>query len=148
MDKVEDGLLVTDKQLRGQLACWVCRQHPFHSVEGVDEVGALIDAAAENEGWSGDSELRMKRFTDCREVEAWLRNAIWDHPQMAKWNTPRKDNGSDIAFVTRYSKPNPDYDFIDLSALVRNVALEAWRESEREHVFDLPVLARKAGDQS
>src|SRR3990167_3930830 len=95
-------MLISDKQIRGHLAMAVCRQHPYRSVAGVDEVGALIDAKAKEEGWVGDDEMRMRVFNDWREVAQWLRAVIWDHPQMLAWNTPKTQHGAEIVFVSRY----------------------------------------------
>lgn len=129
-------MLITDKSLRGYLAMWVCRQHPYRSVAGVDEVGALIDAKAVAENWTGNDELRMRLFADWREVEHWLRAAIGDHPQLTAWNTPKSERKAEFVFVSRYNSIEPEHDFIDISALLRNVALGVWREAERDAAFD------------
>ncbi len=125
-------MYITDKQLRGHLAMAVCRQHPYRSVAGVDEVGALIDARAKAEDWLGTDELRMKDFADWLEVEKWLVSVMWDHPQLTAWNTPKSQHGAQVVFSSRYGGPRPEDDFIDIHALVRNVALSAWREGEWE----------------
>ena len=122
--------LITDKDLRGHLARWVCQQHPYRSVDGVDQVGAEIDAMAKTDGWEGNDELRLHEFDSWRDVEEWLRKAIWDHPQMKRWNTPKNGGDFQVQFVSRFSHP-PEQDFIDLDALVRNVSRDAFKEAER-----------------
>lgn len=139
-------LYITDKQLRGHLAMWVCRQHPYRSVSGVDDVGALIDARAKADEWLGNDELRMKQFASWREVEGWLHSTICDHPQIQVWNTPKSGHTQEFVFSSRYGGPRPEDDFVDPHALVRNVALEAWRESERDHEFDKRADAKFAAE--
>lgn len=51
-----------------------------------------------------------------------------------KWNEPKDGSKTEIVFVSRYSnKPNPDSDFIDLDALLRNVCIEIRNE---RRIFD------------
>jgi hypothetical protein len=137
--RAQENLFITDNQLCGHLAMWVCRQHPYHSVAGVDDVGALIRAFAKMEGWIGGDDLRMRRFADWRAVEKWLFIATAEHPQLLAWNTPRSGEKGEFQFVSRYGGPPPHESFIDIHALFRNVAREAWNESAREDEFDCRV---------
>lgn len=133
-------MILSESQLRGQLAMWVARQSPYRSVSGVDDVGALITAATRSDEWFGPDDCRMRRFDSWRDLEQWLRAAIGDHPQLAVWNTRR--NGRDgNQFVSRYDIPSPDDDFIDIDALFRNVALHSWRESEAEEAISAKIDA-------
>ena len=63
--------LVTDNSLCGALAMWVCRQHPYHSVSGVDDVTAVIRERAKADGWDGNDELRLSEFDTFRDLEKW-----------------------------------------------------------------------------
>lgn len=128
--------LVTDNSLCGALAMWVCRQHPYHSVSGVDDVTAVIRERAKADGWDGNDELRLSEFDTFRDLEKWLQASIGQHPQMAIWNTPKTGDVGPFKFVSRYSAHNPETDFIDIDALLRNTALEAWREAKSDHEFE------------
>ena len=124
-------MLMSEGQLRGHLAMWVARQHPFRTVAGVDDVGDLITAATEGDDWIGPDDCRMRHFGDWRELEQWLRGIVGEHPQLTIWNTPRC-GGAETVFVSRHESPPAERDFIDIDALFRNIALHAWRESEAE----------------
>ena len=43
-------------------------------------------------------------------------------PEFNLWNERKNGNKAPYSFVSRYSQPHPDNDFIDLDALTRNVA--------------------------
>jgi len=49
-------------------------------------------------------------------------------PQIEKLNHPKIDTGNDFLFVDRYSNTVPDYDFIDLGALARNIVYMLMRD--------------------
>lgn len=135
---MESGLIFSEGQLRGHLAMWVARQSPYRSVDGVDDVGTLITTSTKANDWFGPDDCRMRRFTDWRDLERWLRSAIGEHPQLTAWNTRR--NGRDgNQFISRYDTPSPDDDFIDIDALFRNVAIHAWRESEAESAMNSKI---------
>lgn len=125
-------MIFSEPQMRGQLAMWVARQHPFHSVEGVDAVGSLISADCRGEDWFGPDDCRMRRFASWRSVEGWLRSVIGGSEWLTQWNTPRSGHSTPVVFVSRSSGPERADDFIDIDALIRNIALHAWRESEAE----------------
>jgi hypothetical protein len=136
-------MIISEGQLRGQLAMWVARQSPYRSVAGVDEVGALITLATKAADWFGPDNCRMRRFAGWHELEAWCRAAIGDHPQLEAWNTPRNGAAGPV-FTSRYDSPSPDDDFIDIDALFRNVALHSWRESEAEAAANVRIDAELA----
>ena len=50
-------------------------------------------------------------------------------PEIEKLNHPKIDRGQKFNFCSRDSKPMPDYDFIDLGALARNIFYTMLRES-------------------
>ncbi len=131
--------LFTATQIRAQMASWVCRQHPFHSVAGVDEVNALITADSHSDEWFGPSDCRMRRFEDWRAVEKWLRSVVDGHPQLQLWNEPKSGHANTLVFSSRYGGPRPEDDFIDIDALLRNVALYSWRESEADAEQDTRI---------
>lgn len=136
-------MIISENQLRGQLAMWVARQSPYRSVAGVDEVGALITMATKADDWTGPDDCRMRKFASWRAVEGWLLSVIGEHPQLAKWNTPRAGTHEQV-FVSRHHTPHPDADFIDIDALIRNIALHSWRESEADDASNKRIDAEIA----
>ncbi len=136
-------MIISESQLRGQLAMWVVRQSPYKSAAGVDEVGELITMATKADNWIGPDDFRMRDFSSWRELEMWLRTILGEHPQLAKWSTPRAGT-HDHVFVSRHHTPHPDADFIDIDALIRNIALHSWRESEAEDASNKRIDAEIA----
>lgn len=123
------GKIITINEICGALAMWVCRQHPFHSVEGVDSACSKLREAAEAYGFHPDI-LPMRQFTDCWEVEEFLWKVLNDSPETIAWNSRKNGNDSPIGFVSSYDRVAPENDFIDISALFRNVAQQAWKDVE------------------
>jgi hypothetical protein len=60
--------------------------------------------------------------TSYQRLVADVRMCINMCPLILAWNIPLK-GGSSMAFVSRYTRPDPDYDFVDLDALANNVAM-------------------------
>jgi len=138
------GLLITSRSVQGKLAEWVCRQHPYRSVAGVDAVNVALDRHFDEEWTEGCASLPMRRFETWAALQTWLHEKLDGHPQMTAWNTPKIDTGAEIMFSSRYDTPKQEYDFIDLDALLRNVALETWREAERDDAFSKKFDAQMA----
>ena len=58
--------------------------------------------------------INEKVFENIQEIE------IFNHPKI--------DTGATIMFSSRYDQPKPDYDFVDLGALARNIFYMILRE--------------------
>lgn len=120
--------LITDNQLIGWFAHWAVRQHPYHRPDGLFDLVDCISAAAQ--AWpDGVKSLPMWRVSGWLEIEAWLREALKDHPILTAWNTPRSGHTRNVA-TSRYWTVKPEDDFIDIDALLRNVALSTWRRAD------------------
>jgi hypothetical protein len=125
------GPLITHKEVIGQMALWAVRQHPYGRPDGLFEITDAIRKAAE--AWpDGVPSLRMWRVGGWHEIEDWLRGALAEHPVLTAWNKPRSGHTVAVMFTSRYDRPKPENDFIDIDALLRNVALGVWREAKRE----------------
>lgn len=122
--------LITHQEVIGWMAHWAVRQHPYGRPDGLFDV---TDALAEaSESWpDGVPSLRMWRVSGWIEIERWMRAALKDHAVLAAWNAPRSGHTQQIVASSRYWGPKPDDDFIDIDALLRNVALSTWRTVER-----------------
>jgi hypothetical protein len=98
----------------GELANWAARQSPYLVPDGLE------DALREfNFAFVSDSEEYFE--TNCKELNKRIRDAFDDCPKILGWNNPKRGN-SDYVFSSRYGSPQPDYDFIGLDALARNIA--------------------------
>lgn len=129
-------LLITLHCVQGHMAMWVCRQSPYQSLGGVEVINAVLHEKAATEWTEGVPSLLMRRFESWRDLENWLHSALDGHEQMTAWNTPKIDTGAPFMFTSRYDTPTPEYDFIDLDALLRNVARTSWAEMQKDDDFD------------
>jgi hypothetical protein len=56
-------------------------------------------------------------------IKEYLKTLLYQIPEFMLWNERKNGNKSKFQFVTRYSKNiDPDNDFIDIDALICNVA--------------------------
>lgn len=118
--------LITLPEVVGQIAMFAVRQHPYGRPHGLFE---LCDAVSEaSKGWP-DASLRMWRIDGWPQLERWLRPIFEAHWAPTEWNKPRSGHDRKILFISRYEPPKPEHDFIDIDALLRNVAIGVWRES-------------------
>lgn len=123
--------LITHKDVIGQFAMWALRQHPYGRPDGLFDVTDAIEAAAK--AWpDGIDSLKMWEVGSWQEIEDWLRQGLRDHPVLTAWNTPRSGHTQQIVSSSRFWAPKPEHDFIDIDALLRNVAMGVWREAGRE----------------
>lgn len=127
-DTATKRVLITHKEVVGHMAHWALRQHPYGRPDGLFDVTDALTAAAQE--WpEGVQTLRMMWVDGCRPIEAWLRSALRDHPALTQWNTPKSGHTGNV-FVSRHSGPRAEDDFIDIDALLRNVAMSVWKEAE------------------
>ena len=114
--------LVDENLLLGHIAMWAVRQSPYICPDNLREVLlAIKDDRIDAMFHDGAECLRMRKFTFVG-LEAWLGHLI-EIAYKAGWNTPKKDTGR----IGSCSE-GPDFDFIDLDALVRNIATSVINE--------------------
>lgn len=130
----EDDLaprLITHNEVIGEIAKWAVVQHPYARPHGLFE---LCEAVAEaSKAWpDGVPSLRMWRIDRWLELEHWLRPIFAAHWAPKEWNKPRSGHTQQIVASSRYWGPKPADDFIDIDALLRNVAMGVWRAAKDE----------------
>jgi hypothetical protein len=112
--------VVDEKMLLGHIAMWAIRQSPY--LCPINLGGALsllkscIDVDPFNLWTKGVPSLKMAHFT-FYELEKYLSLEIKSNGYCADWNKPKISTGK-----VGNCNDNPDYDFIDLDALCRNIA--------------------------
>jgi len=122
---------VTISMIEGYIAMWSVRQSPYHQPDyllGVikqfrDSVRPLFDA----------NEMLQISRTDLRVL---LNSHLLTQRQVQLWNERKNGNQNPIGFVSRYDRPDPDNDFIDLHALSRNIEMGVFRECEHDAISD------------
>ncbi len=108
----------------GAFAYWAVAQSPYDS----PDITPALQAFSAYVG-NRIKENVPEQFT-YTELQEFINEKVFESiPEIEKLNHPKIDVGQTINFCDRYSKPKPDYDFIDLGALARNIFFMLMRES-------------------
>lgn len=122
-------ILLSEGQLLGAIAKWGIRQSPYHKPDNLEVV---LDKVHQNTGeFFEKADLGFIGFTDENSVREFVHEALKEIPEWLAWNDRKNGNDAPMKFTSRYdTKGNPDDDFIDLDAMIQNIALEVVLESE------------------
>jgi hypothetical protein len=120
--------LITINDLCGNLAKWVVQQHPYGTATLVDSANEKLRESAKEWGWDDVGGLLMRKYT-YKELEGFLHHVLYKSKEAKVWNTPKSRHSNGYVFSSRYDGPKAEDDFIDVDALLRNVALHTIRES-------------------
>jgi len=124
--------LTSAKTVAGHFAMWAVRQNPYpHCPAHLDLlVGRLLYQLQKHAKKQARGNGLMKVAgifrTDRRSLETLVMEKLGSVREFQRWNERKNGNQDPFNFVSRYDDPtkrDPDNDFIDLDALVRNVAL-------------------------
>lgn len=120
-------LMLHRNYLIGEIANFATRQSPYlypdNLLSALDQIDQkLTEIFAQNEWLEFESYKGLYRF---------LMDNISELPEVLKWNQRKNGNLSPVGFSSMYDKPDPDNDFIDLSALFMNVARTLDKEMAR-----------------
>jgi len=132
--KKEKQFLVSKRYILSEVAKWAIAQSPYHRPDNLEVV---LDKLNEGFGkWSNDT-MGYEEFTYKRLMDFLGRN-LKAIPEFLLWNERKNGNQSEYKFTDRYSKDdNPDDDFIDLDALIRNVANSIIREGYEKSIPEI-----------
>lgn len=118
-------ILVGRKQLMGSLAMWAVRQSPYPCPDNLHIVLQKLGTM-----WQQGVNDEYVTIPNMPSLQNWLMVRLERMPEFLAWNERKNGDQSQFAFTSRHDgKKDPDADFIDLDALVRNVAMEVWLES-------------------
>jgi predicted oxidoreductase len=107
----------------GHFAMWAVRQSPYLLPDNLDKGIEEFDKYLIYTINTCNEYLIEATYTELKDN---IKRAITKSDIISSWNVAKK--GSGPVFVSRYSKPKSDYDFIDLDALARNIAQSVWLE--------------------
>jgi hypothetical protein len=126
--------LILKKYILSEVAKWAVAQSPYHRPDNLEIV---LDKLNEGLGkWSNDN-MGYEKFTYKRLMD-FLSRELKRIPEFLLWNERKNGNQSQYKFIDRYSKDdNPDDDFIDLDALIRNVANSIIREGTEVSIQEI-----------
>lgn len=118
--KKEKQFLVSKRNILSEVARWATAQSPYHRPDNLEVVLDTLSDTLENFG-NGKAGYEDFSYEDLKQFLGDILKAI---PEFNLWNERKNGNKSEYKFVSRYSneESNPDDDFIDLDALIRNVA--------------------------
>ncbi len=124
--KLRSDLVWKDKKKRcvsiytvlGNLAMWAVRQSPYGYPENLDKGLKEFE-----KNYTPPEYQKM----DINQLEFFITQAINKSKTIKSWNNPKKGKHT-MVFTSRYNTIKPDYDFIDLSALARNIKHSVWLE--------------------
>ncbi len=110
---------VSINDILGSFAKWAIKQSPYVAPDNLElAVKSLsVHLSGQQHQWDNDQFIEMK----CSELMMILEGFCEQSDILKGWNTSKLGK-SDYVFVDRYSQPDPDYDFIDLGALIRNIS--------------------------
>jgi len=128
----------TKSTIVGAFAMWACRQSPHGVPDGLENVCKYLNASLKSVvKWD------INEMAECSlcDINKWLYEIVYnqDIKEFDNWNVSKKSKESlikGVIFVDRYSTPNPDYDFIDLDALLHNVCITIRDERRKDKAFD------------
>ena len=106
----------------GAFACWVVKQSPY----AAPDISSPLSAFCGYLGFIFPDNL-PKKFTYDELAKIIHEDTFGAIPGIMALNKPKVSTGN--GYNNRHSEPHPDYDFIDLSALARNIFFMMLRES-------------------
>lgn len=132
--------LTTAKTVAGHLAMWAVRQSPYAYPDRLDKVVArLLRQLSEHAKRAPRANSLMKGTgmfrTDRRSLEKLVMGALRPMREFQRWNERKSGSREPFNSFSRFDDPtsrDPDNEFIDLDALVRNVALSVAAEEEAD----------------
>jgi hypothetical protein len=120
-------MVFSDKALTSTIAMWVIKQSPYLFPENLEEAIDSIREQFLKESPDNkveviaDDEYYFKY--NIEELRVFLEKLFESNKYFIKYNQPKIVTGALMqGSASRYHKTKPDYDFIDLSALARNIA--------------------------
>jgi hypothetical protein len=121
--------------ITGAFAKWAVRQSPYGCPENLESVIRYLAAClARDVPWDA---MGMAKLSLC-DINLLLHNILLDKgvTYFDAWNVPKKGKHETRFFSVMDGPGDPDYDFIDLYALLHNVCLDIRTERRAADDFD------------
>ena len=132
--EIEKQFLVSKRDILSEVAKWAVAQSPYHRPDNLEIV---LDKLNEGFGKWGNNNMGYEHFT-YKRLKDFLGRELRRIPEFLAWNERKNGNQSQYKFIDRYgTKNNPDDDFIDLDALIRNVANSIIREGTEKSIPEI-----------
>ena len=117
---IKDEMILSVKDITGATAMWAVKQSPYNKPDNLEDAIAWLETYI-------IAELDVKPsgfiYITIRDLREFLNKAFDSITLIAAWNEPKIQTGALFqGSSSRYHTTKPDYDFIDLDALARNVS--------------------------
>ena len=112
--------------LLGKFAEWVVRQSPYDTPDIIKPLKAF------NTYLETRFTRDMPESFTYKELSDFISEDVFENIADIEVLNHRKNGRDGMGFCSRYDKPEPDDDFIDLSALARNIFYSLCRENITE----------------
>jgi len=123
--------LVSKTDIIGNMAKFAVTQHPYNNPPRLELVTEVLKSHAQDTFKDGVEIHHMRWFDDSWAILTWLKEALKPvEDVMQLWNTPKSGHTAPYVFTSRYDSPKAEHDFIDIDALLGNVAREVWNDAE------------------
>jgi hypothetical protein len=113
-------MLVFVGQVSGALAMWAVRQSPYACPDNLEAVVRRFAELFPRGKDEFERQTGIVQFSDRDALYGAIQATSEQIPELLAWNE-RRNGEQGPGFVTRYDKPDPDNDFIDLHALWGNM---------------------------
>lgn len=121
----EEKFLVTVKCITGAVSMWAIKQSPYSQPDKLPEA---LDALGKRLVADHTFIAEMFIETTIEGLRVYLEKVFEELPEIRAWNESKLNKDAKYVFTDAYTELNPDYDFIDLGALARNVVHTLGRE--------------------
>lgn len=123
-----DKFLFSKKDILSGVAKWGVAQSPYHRPDFLEIVLDKLNNKI-SEFFQDENNYFLKM--SYQEIKDFVFKHTTSIPEFLEWNEPKKSAGENfIASSSRFHTTKPEYDYIDLHALSRNVANDILWESE------------------
>lgn len=129
-------VFIVPKHLAGIFAMYAVRQSPYLVPDNLAE--AVVDFMA---GFDCEKPVLSWRYP--LEFSQAVHESIFKSNVILKWNE-RKNGREGMGFSSRFDKPHPDDDFIDLDALVMNICRDVFADQDPPAI---PLAATAIGEK-
>lgn len=136
--------LIALRDITGNFAEWAIRQSPYDLPDGLEMAVKSLTSQVKTVLREAHKTGKDSEFLSIiPTVMAWITKAelkkivydgVFSLPECKAWNTAKACPEQSLFFSSAYDgKTNPDYDIIDLDALVGNIVMHVWKESHPQY---------------
>ena len=118
-------IFTSKSSVLGSFAKYAVSQSPYHRPDNLELVLEKLNDRLKLH--FDEQPMGVAKFSDGQLYDI-LHLELAHIPEYVAWNDRKNGNNAQYSFTSRYDRPEPDNDFIDLDALERNLVNEIERE--------------------